>query len=108
MSHLFHRIDKAVLATGENSFLMLLIGNKMDLTEEDRQVSTEEAERLASHLNIQYFESSAKENVNVTEVIEHLLNNIPEEAAEVAHPPDSSLLVGDLNSESGNKKNNCC
>ncbi len=77
---------------------MILIGNKVDCAEDDRQVSKREAETLASQLNIKYFETSAKENINITEVIEHLLQNIPEEAAEVYHAaPDTSLInINDL------------
>ena len=61
---------------------MILIGNKVDCDENERQVTTEEAEELAKGLNMRYFESSAKENINVTEVIEYLLYAIPDKAAE--------------------------
>ena len=94
------RIDKAIDSIGQKDILMILIGNKVDCPEDDRQVSRREAENLASQLNIKYFETSAKENTNVTEVIEHLLQNIPEETAEVYHVPETSLInVSELDTE---------
>ena len=85
----------------------MLIGNKVDCFEEERQVSRRDAEKLASQLDIAYFESSAKEDINVTEVIEYLLRNIPDEAAEVLHTgPENSLLnVTDL--DKNNNASSC-
>lgn len=87
-----NRIDKAVESTGQKDILVILIGNKVDCDEEERVVEAEEAERLAGELELRYFETSAKEGINVTEVIEYLLKSIPDKAAEVSHPPDSSLM----------------
>jgi GTPase SAR1 family protein len=44
-----------------------LIGNKSDLSTEDRQVSEEEAKILASEQIISYFEISCKDKVNIEE-----------------------------------------
>ncbi|XP_068447989.1 RAB3D, member RAS oncogene family, a [Clinocottus analis] len=54
-----------------------LVGNKMDL-EEDRQVPTEDAQRLAAELGFQFFESSAKDDVNVKQVFDTLVDVICE------------------------------
>ena len=45
---------------------MVLLGNKCDL-EIERQVSTEEGQELAQLFNCPYFETSAKDNINVIE-----------------------------------------
>ncbi|MHA1819247.1 MAG: GTP-binding protein [Promethearchaeota archaeon] len=52
--------------------LFILIGNKIDLTE-DRKVSREEGEKMAKELGIAYFETSAKDP-NVTEEAFKLLS----------------------------------
>ncbi|XP_068607492.1 ras-related protein Rab-3D-like [Brachionichthys hirsutus] len=54
-----------------------LVGNKLDL-EEERQVPTEDAQRLATELGFQFLEASAKDNVNVKQVFDKLVENICE------------------------------
>ena len=49
----------------------VLIGNKCDL-DDARVVSEDEAIKLASFYQIPYFETSAKENINVTEAFAKL------------------------------------
>nr|CAH8854653.1 unnamed protein product [Trichobilharzia regenti] len=51
----------------------VLVGNKADLTDE-RQVSPELALRTARQWNIPYMETSAKENVNVQEILLNCYN----------------------------------
>ena len=61
---------------------ILLLGNKVDKTE-DRVVSTDEANELATELNIKYFETSAKENINIKESIDYLLDVISDRMPEL-------------------------
>ncbi|KAM9363372.1 RAB3D, member RAS oncogene family, a [Symphorus nematophorus] len=58
-----------------------LVGNKLDL-EEDRQVPTEDAQRLATELGFQFFEASAKDNINVKQVFDKLVDAICEKMNE--------------------------
>ena len=51
----------------------ILIGNKLDL---ERDVEKEEAETFAKSQNLEYFETSAKDNNNVKESIEYLVKQI--------------------------------
>ena len=44
----------------------LLVGNKSDLPDSDRQVSKAEGEALAKKFGIQFLETSAKDNVNIS------------------------------------------
>jgi small GTP-binding protein len=48
---------------------VILIGTKCDL---DRTISKEEGEKIAIENNIKFFETSAKENINVNETFESL------------------------------------
>ena len=57
-----------------------LVGNKIDLP--DREVTQEDAKDLAESLNLEYYEISAKANINIYEIISrliiHCLNNVME------------------------------
>lgn len=57
---------------------VILVGNKCDM-EEERVISTERGKQLAEQLGVRFFETSAKENINVkvrvtNSVIDCLLN----------------------------------
>jgi Ras-related protein Rab-8A len=46
----------------------ILVGNKSDMAEERRAVPYSKGKALADEYKIQFFETSAKENINVEEV----------------------------------------
>ena len=48
--------------------LQVLVGNKCDMDESKRAVPFSKGQALADELGIQFFETSAKNNTNVTEV----------------------------------------
>ena len=54
---------------------MVLIGNKCDL-EIERQVSTDEGEELAKVFNCSFFETSAKDNINIEHVFHNLIRSV--------------------------------
>ncbi|XP_019673300.2 ras-related protein Rab-3D isoform X1 [Felis catus] len=54
---------------------VILVGNKCDL-EDERVVPTEDGRRLADDLGFEFFEASAKENINVKQVFERLVDVI--------------------------------
>ena len=54
---------------------VILVGNKCDC-EEERVVSTDRGKQLADQLGLEFFETSAKENVNVKSVFERLVDII--------------------------------
>lgn len=59
---------------------VILVGNKCDL--DDRTVSNERGKQLADQLGMEFFETSAKENTNVKEVFERLVDLICDKMAE--------------------------
>ena len=56
---------------------VVLIGNKIDL-EDKREVKTEEGEQLGKEFNYQFFETTAKDGVNINEAFEALIKSIAE------------------------------
>ncbi|MBN3307317.1 ras-related protein Rab-3B [Amia ocellicauda] len=54
---------------------VILVGNKCDMDEE-RVVPAEKGKHLADQLGFEYFEASAKENINVRQVFERLVDII--------------------------------
>ena len=55
-----------------NEIQLVIIGNKCDL--DYSGVSTSEAMELANKYNALYYESSAKSDINITDIFEHTLN----------------------------------
>ena len=53
---------------------MVLVGNKLDLADEDngREVNQQIAEDFARQSNMQYFETSAKTDTGVNELMTHM------------------------------------
>jgi len=51
--------------------IMVLVGNKTDL-KEDRLIEYEEAKALADKHQLSYFETSAKEGININESFDEL------------------------------------
>ncbi|XP_069644854.1 ras-related protein Rab-3B isoform X3 [Haliaeetus albicilla] len=60
---------------------VILVGNKCDM-EDERIVPVEKGKHLADQLGFDYFEASAKENINVRQVFERLVDIICEKMSE--------------------------
>ncbi|XP_027267388.1 LOW QUALITY PROTEIN: ras-related protein Rab-3D [Cricetulus griseus] len=67
---------------------VILVGNKCDL-EDERLVPAEDGQRLADDLGFEFFEASAKENINVKQVFERLVDTICEKMTESLEPSSS-------------------
>uniref|UniRef100_A0A7M4FEH2 Ras-related protein Rab-3 n=1 Tax=Crocodylus porosus TaxID=8502 RepID=A0A7M4FEH2_CROPO len=66
---------------------VLLVGNKCDM-EDERVVSSERGRQLAEHLGFEFFEASAKDNINVKQTFERLVDIIyTERCGHSAQPP---------------------
>lgn len=60
---------------------VILVGNKCDM-EEDRVVTYDRGKQLADQLGLEFFETSAKDNINVKEVFERLVDIICDKMSE--------------------------
>ena len=62
-----------VLDSDDNTLIpIILVGNKCDL-EEYRQVQSSDAQRLAEEWRVKYFETSAKNKININRIFEELV-----------------------------------
>ena len=68
---------------GNNKTCKILVGNKCDDVEK-RKISTDEGHNLALELNLNFFESSAKDNHNVQEVFMTLAKNVLKDEGNLA------------------------
>ena len=59
----------------------VLVGNKCDLTD-SRVVTPDQCRELAQSLGFEFFETSAKDDINVKQTFEHLVDAISEKMAE--------------------------
>ena len=59
--------NRILFVKGLNSYEIILVGNKKDLTE-FMEVSNEEMNELLKDLNCKYYETSAKQNINIDNI----------------------------------------
>lgn len=86
----------------------ILVGNKCDMTE-GRLVSTEEGQKLAKEFGIDFWEASAKNDINVEQSFISIARAVKDRliADGVGGPTGSrNLKIGA--SPGGKPKNNCC
>ncbi|MGH0179933.1 UNVERIFIED_CONTAM: hypothetical protein FKN15_002982 [Acipenser sinensis] len=60
---------------------VILAGNKCDM-EDERVISTERGKQLAEQLGFEFFETSAKDNINVKQTFEQLVDIICDRMSE--------------------------
>ncbi|XP_018427246.1 PREDICTED: ras-related protein Rab-3D [Nanorana parkeri] len=86
---------------------VLLVGNKCDL-EDERVIPAEDGRRLAEELGFEFFEASAKENINVKQVFERLVDIICEKMNEsLENGPGPASGTTHLSDSSPKEQNNC-
>ena len=63
---------ESISQNADDGIAKILVGNKVDL-EDSRVVPREKAESLASSYGINYYETSAKANINIEECLEDII-----------------------------------
>ena len=94
-------VDDIIDKSKDNKNLIIyLIGNKIDL---ERKVLKEDAIQLASKLNIKYFESSNKLNLNIYEIVSHMIMECCSSAQIDNETKGAKIFIGEEK-----KKRKCC
>ena len=96
----------------DHDFPFILIGNKCDLKDQ-REVSEEEGFEKAEKYKVTYYETSAKEGINIEKPIDELLNNIIKKYEESIDriKEKSNEKVNNINlaqKKNNKRKNKCC
>ena len=93
-----------------NDFAMIVIGNKIDL-EDHRKISKEEGQDFAEEHELQFFESSNKDSINIQEAALALVNKIIENKKNENLDNSTSNFNNVLSSKNISTKKNkkkCC
>lgn len=64
----------SIYKNADPSIYKILVGNKVDLDE--RVVSEQDAQKLAAEYGLEYYETSAKANINITEMMQNVLAKV--------------------------------
>ncbi|XP_076302391.1 LOW QUALITY PROTEIN: ras-related protein Rab-3-like [Lasioglossum baleicum] len=80
---------------------VILVGNKCDM-EDERVITTERGKQLADQLGVQFFEASAKENINIKTVFEQLVDIICDKMSE-SLDNDPTLIAGGMGQAKGQR-----
>ena len=87
--------------------LKVLIGNKID-KEEERKVTKEAGISMANKYGIKFFEVSAKDNINITELFLDTAKCLLEKNENVFSDENGSNVVLNSNAISLKKRKKCC
>jgi small GTP-binding protein len=66
---------QSIIDNTEKNIKMVIIGNKIDLP---REVTTEEGRKLAEHYKVPFFETSAKDNIGISDFIRKIISEVME------------------------------
>ena len=66
--------------------IIYLVGNKIDVPDEQRMVQIEEGQKIADEFNLPFKEASAKDGRNVNEIFQELLEEIDEKYSKLEAP----------------------
>ena len=97
--------NEQITANAPENTKVIIVGNKNDL-EEERQVKKEEGENFANNNKVHFYETSAKENINVSTVFELLANIIVNDDKTVINNKRSSQVL--KKKKTRKQKKNCC
>ena len=87
--------------------LKLLIGNKIDLNE-NRKVTKEAGQALANKYGINFFEVSAKDNINIDELFIDVAKSLLERNENMINDDNNGNVVLNSNKVHSKKKKKCC
>ena len=97
----------------ENDIKSIIIGNKIDL-DDKREVNKNDLEELAKKYNMPFIETSAKNNINIEECFDLMVNEILKEKDDntiiklFSRKTKSDLSISTEKPEDNKKKAKCC
>ena len=92
---------KSIRETGKEKLPIVLVGNKCDLSDDERKISLKEGQDKANEFQIPFYETSCKDGINIKEVFEKLVDDIIEKGNKNIRGEFKIL-------NKGKKKEKCC
>lgn len=106
------RWKNELLQHASKDVVMVLAGNKCDLDGEARQISTEEGKAFAEQHGMEFFETSALEDINVrksfTKLMVGIYHKMVNPALEVSESKSTNNSVVLENTAASPQKKGCC
>ena len=90
-------INQAKVTTNLESFQMILVGNKCDCDEDEREIMIDELKEEAAKYNCEYIETSAKKDINVNELFSMLISNLTANAEKIVEKEPTENKSKDKN-----------
>ena len=92
---------KSIRETGKEKLPIVLVGNKCDLSDDERKISLKEGQDKANEFQIPFYETSCKDGINIKEALEKLVDDIIEKGNKNIRGEFKIL-------NKGKKKEKCC
>ena len=100
----FEAVDnwiKSIREIGKEKLPIVLVGNKCDLSDDERKISLVEGQDKANEFQIPFYETSCKDGINIKEALEKLIDDIIEKG--------NKNIMGEFKIlNKGKKKEKCC
>ena len=100
----FEAVDnwiKSIKDIGKEKLPIILVGNKCDLSDDERKISLKEGQDKANEFQIPFYETSCKDGINIKEALEKLIDDIIEKG--------NKNIMGEFKIlNKGKKKEKCC
>ena len=100
----FEAVDnwiKSIKEIGKEKLPIVLVGNKCDLSDDERKISLKEGQDKANEFQIPFYETSCKDGINIKEALEKLIDDIIEKG--------NKNIMGEFKIlNKGKKKEKCC
>ena len=100
----FEAVDnwiKSIREIGKEKLPIVLVGNKCDLSDDERKISLKEGQDKANEFQIPFYETSCKDGINIKEALEKLIDDIIEKGNKNIRGEFKIL-------NKGKKKEKCC
>lgn len=99
---------KSIKENSRPNVKIMLIGNKIDISKK-RQISTEEGKQLAKKYSCTFYETSAKSNLNVGEVISTIIKMVYEQELILKEQEDlEKKKLENIPKKAAAQKKSCC
>ena len=97
---------KQIEAHAHSNIVKILVAAKCDIA--DKKVESAEGEALAKEFGIEFFETSAKLDANVTDTFQYIAGEICKKNMEFVELRKSFTMKGGYDRDAGKKGKKCC